>query len=168
MAQGDAAKPDSEIARREELGINYELMHDDDIEELLTNAMYLDEYITTVDASGKTTKVDKVERAYIDYDMAAARIMISPANRVSYVSRDLANLMRLRNSRLIKCIKMQMRPDRYNLGQANFFRAIETYVDYMLSDAIGGRKAELLKRSPRETTFRAEVLNEKKNKGVVA
>ncbi len=141
----EGGKRDEEIAFREELATNYELLHDEKLEKFMEDLMYKPGVIL----NPTTGQYEVIRRADIDFDMAALRMIISHVNRASFISPEEAEVLKIKLRHIIRRIRMRMRPDTYNLGVANFLKAVEIYVLVMLSDAVGGRKAKLTKTIPK-------------------
>lgn len=136
---------ETERAWRQELGTNYELLHDDDIEDLLKRAMYKD----VVVYNKEQKRYELIQGAEIDHDFAALRVIVSHLNRGSFITQADAEVMRWEVSAMLRRIKMQMRPDTYNLSVSNFLSSFRVFAEFLLSDAIEGRKAKLVKTIPR-------------------
>lgn len=144
---GEAQKPDSEIQWREQLGTNYELLHDDAIEQMLEEEMY--EKALVHDAT--TGKWQVVRTGKINYNIAALRTIVSHIIRSSFISRDEAIDIELDVEAIIKRIILQCSPDAYNMGLSNWLESIRIWVHIALHDSIDGCKAKLTKTVPRVT-----------------
>lgn len=164
MAAAEGGRTDTESQWRQQLDINYELLHDDGLEKLMEDAMYESVVATTKDVNGvETTKV--YPHARINFNMAALREVGSHVNRASFLTKEQAVLTRIKLRCIMKRIKITMRPDQYNLGLSNFLHGYSIWIDFLLSDAEDGRKAKLLKTNPRLTTLQLEEV-ERNKKGV--
>jgi hypothetical protein len=161
-AAGEATqKSDADVMWQQQLGTNYELLHDDGVEDLLNEAMFK----KAVVYNQVTQKWEVIAKAQLDFDMAALRILISPVNRASFLSPKEAEAMKYKIRAILKRIKMQMNPDHYNLGVSNFLKSIEIYTEFALNDAMDGRKAKLTKTIPKISTFQVETVNTNQKQG---
>jgi hypothetical protein len=152
MAGGESQRNESEQQWREQLGTNYEMMHDDALEDLFNELMWQARLYQ--DPATKEWKVAK--RAVIDYDMVALRLIISHVNRASFITPFQYKILKIKLRYVLKCIRIRMNPRDYNLGINNTLKAIEIYVSFLLADAVDGRKAKLLKTVPRITRLEVE------------
>jgi len=156
---GEASKTsESEANRRLELETNFEILHDLDVEAMLTDMMYDKLYwvdSTEKDAQNPDGKVH-VARGELNYDMASLRMLWSQVNRASFLSPKEANMIKIKVRNIMRRIKLQSRPDEYSLGKVNFLKAIEIQLYIMLNCAIEGRTARLLKMSSKATSLNVE------------
>jgi hypothetical protein len=143
---------------REQLGTNYEMLHDPDVEALLTEEVYQKLYWVDETQKSPESPLGKVHVAKgdINFDMAALRLLYSQVNRSSFISPHEALIIKIKLRNIMRRIKLQTRPDQYSLGFVNFLKAVEINMMFLLNDAIEGRKARLLKTSPRVTTLAVE------------
>jgi len=154
--QGEMGRPFTEEEWRSLLRIDYELLHDDALENLLENQMYSE--VTVKNHDGTEEK-----QVLVNYDIAALRTLITHLNRTSFIPPSEAELIKLYMEAAIVTIEMQMPEDAYNLGIGNFLDALDVFVRLMVNDAINGRKAKLIKTIPRATTI--SFREEKETKG---
>lgn len=141
-AQGEAMRSsEADVSREEQLGTNNELLHDKAVEGLLEEEMYQKIVYQIVDNKGAplmdaagNPKLG-VLRGDLNYDMAAIRMILSHVNRASFLNPAEAAIMKVRIRAMIKMIKLQTSPDRFNLGFANFLRGIEIAAIFLINDA---------------------------------
>lgn len=147
--QGQGQKPLSEQEWREQLGINYELLHDEFIEAMLQARCYKPGRIVKIKDDGGNEREIIVPE--LDRDMAALRTLMSHLNRTSFITSEEGELIKLYMERTIIGIEMKMDEDDYDLGEGNLLDAINVLIRLAVDDAVEGRKAKLIKTIPRRT-----------------
>jgi len=132
---GDASRPASETEIMETLGINIHIIEDEKLMALL------DRMVDTKDENGNPNGVD--------LDNLALRVMATKLIRGSWVDPIDVDIAQLEVERLINRIEMNMDEDTYEYGGTNLLEAIAKVIQTAWSDAKGGRKAKLLKVTPK-------------------
>jgi len=134
--------PDQELLQ--ELGINIHMLEDDNLTALLK----------ALSTSNKKNE---------DLDDLALRVMSSKLIRSSWLDPIDTMIGQLEAERLITRIEMNMNEDEYEYGGTNLLEAISKIIQTAYSDAKDGRKAKLLKVSPR--VFEIAMRETKKKEG---
>lgn len=136
MAAGEAQRSDTEVAFRQDMGVNHVLISDDGVEKLFDTLMY------TNDEQGKVTGVN--------YDMAALRVLASHLLATSFINsehdRRLANLYADSD---LQRIRMGMNEEEYNSEINSLLDAFALFVRVRLGNADQGKLARLLKMQTR-------------------
>ena len=135
VLMGDSQRPLSESEMIEQLGINIHIIEDDKLNS------FLEQICLIKDKQGKVLDVD--------LNALALRIMATKLIRSSWVDPIDVDIAQLELERLINRVEMDMDEDTYEYGGTNLLEAIAKVVQTAWSDAKGGRKAKLLKVSPR-------------------
>lgn len=154
------AKSEAEQNWQNILGSNYELVHDDDIEKLLSDLMYYRKVVK--DSQGNEVVIN----VGVNENMASLRLILSNLNRCAFLQPSEYPIMKLKLRNMVRYAKLQMNPQQYNLGTANFFRAVGINFTFLLNDALGGRKATLLKTSPQVTSVEVKEGEQAQKKGL--
>lgn len=130
----DASRPVSETEMMEQLGINIHMIEDDKLNTFL-------ETISVVkDCKGKIE---------VDLNTLALRIMSTKLIRASWVDPIDVDIAQLELERLINRVEMDMDEDTYEYGGTNLLEAMAKVIQTAWSDAKNGRKAKLMKVTPR-------------------
>lgn len=132
---GEAQRPQQEAEMMEQLNINIHIIEDEKLNS------YLEQIATKVDEKGNPNG--------IHLDNMALRILTSKLIRSSWVDPIDVDIAQLEVERLVNRIEMNMDEDTYEYGGTNLLEAVAKVVQTAWSDAKGGRKAKLLKVTPR-------------------
>jgi len=135
LLMGGASRPVSETEMMEQLGINIHMIEDDKLNSFL-------EKISIIKDGD-----DKVED--IDLNTLALRIMSTKLIRASWVDPIDVDIAQLEVEALIDRIELDMDEDTYEFGGSNLLEAMGKVIQTAWSDAKGGRKAKLMKVTPR-------------------
>lgn len=157
-----ANRTDDDVAWKEQQGTNYELLHDDPVEEVLNEMMYE----RAVILNEKTGQYEVIKRANIDLNMVGLRLTTSHLNRASFNSIKDVEILKCKQRAMTKLVKMQMRPDTFTLGMSTFLSGVEFTTEIGLNDSVEGKKAKLLKTIPRVTSVEVQTGELQKPKGV--
>lgn len=158
---GAATKNDDDVAWKEQQGTNYELLHDDPLEEVLNAMMYK----SAVVLNPQTNQYEVVKRAELDLNMVGLRLTTSHINRASFNDERDIEILKTKNRAMSKLIKMQMRPDTFSLGMTTFLTGVEYANEIALNDSKDGKKAKLLKTIPRVTSVEVQTGEFKQPRG---
>jgi len=132
---GSLSRPVSDTEMMEQLGINIHMIEDDKLNSFLEN-------ISTIkDGDNKITD--------IDLNTLALRIMSTKLIRASWVDPIDVDIAQLEVEALIDRIELDMDEDTYELGGSNLLEAMGKVIQTSWSDAKNGRKAKLMKVSPK-------------------
>jgi hypothetical protein len=154
MVVADAGKSVSELEAIRELGINKHLITDDKVDAILEGMATL-----AVVEQDPITKKDVI-RKYTVPKWAAAFIARSQLIRTSYNDRRDAYIGMLESEDLLDQIAMQMSEAEFENGGGLMLQAVQLLIDTAWSDSIDGRKAKIVKVSPK--TYEIAWKNEKK------
>jgi len=132
---GDSQRPVDEQTMAEQLGINIHTIEDDKLNSFL-------EQIAIIKGPDGTVKD-------VDLNALALRVMVSKLIRSSWVDPIDVDIAQLEVERLINRVEMEMDEDTYEYGGTNLLEAVAKIIQTAWSDAKGGRKAKLLKVTPR-------------------
>ena len=135
VLMGEAQRPISQQEIIEQLGINIHIIEDDRLNALLEGMAVM---------RNKDGNVDEV-----DLDALALRVMASKLIRSSWVDPIDADIAQLEVERFINRVEMNMDEDTYEYGGTNLLEAVGKIIQTAWSDAKNGRKAKLLKVTPR-------------------
>lgn len=102
-------------------------------------------------------------RVHVDWDALAMRTKDSPVLRGSYVDPIDAQIRMVKSRRFAGRIELMTSEDEYELGATNFYEAMDDHYATTWADATNGRKAKLLKVSPRQ--FEISMPEHKQEKG---
>jgi len=133
---GDAQRGIADQEIMEGLGINPHMIEDEKLNTLLDN-------LTRV----KNPQTNEV--IAIDMDALSLRVMISKLIRSSWLDPIDATIGQLEAERFITRVEMNMNEDEYEYGGTNLLESISKIIQTAYSDAKDGRKAKLLKVTPR-------------------
>jgi hypothetical protein len=146
------SRTDDDVAWKEQQGTNYELIHDDPLEEVLNDLMY--ESAVAQDPATKQWIV--IKRAQINLNMVGLRMVASHVNRCSFNDRKDIEVLKPKMRAMTKLVKMQMRPDTFTLGMSTFIAGFEYATNIALNDSVDGKKAKLLKTIPKITSVEVQ------------
>ena len=147
----DSGKTQTDIEVQRELGINRLLITDDDMNDLVKGMAF--NVVKVIGSDGKL-----VEQTTIVPRWAAVFIIRSQLIRTSYNSKHDAYIGMLETEDLLDKVAMQMSELEYENGGSLLLQAIQLLAETAWSDSIEGRKAKLLKVSPKtyEIGFRGQ------------
>jgi len=151
-------KGDASVEFDRALGVNRELIHDPYLEGILEQMCW--KYTAIYDDKGNITQVVPSE---INYDGLSLRTLLSHLNRVSYITLKEADHLKLLARRTLIGIEMATEEQNFSMGRGNFYDSTLIMILQIIDDSIGGKKAQLLKRSARVTGV--EVSERKKGEG---
>jgi len=143
---GDSQKSPQEMEILERQGINIHMIEDSNLNTYL-------EKMSVIENNGKSE---------VDLNAFALRIMATKLIRASWVDPIDVDIAQLELERLINRVEMDMDEDTYEYGGTNLLEAIAKVIQTAWSDAKGGRKAKLLKVTPR--VFEISMPTQRKNK----
>jgi hypothetical protein len=149
--QNETGKGDPDADWKQELGTNYEILHDQDVERMLNEEVYDKILYQDPDDLDEVTKEPKwkVGKGYLNTNMAALRMSLSHTMACAFITQKKANILEIKQRAMFKRIKLQTRPDLYDLGMVNLLKACEIRGIVQLQNSIEGRMAKLLKTIPR-------------------
>jgi hypothetical protein len=156
-----AGRTDDDVAWKEQQGTNYELLHDDPLEEVLNGMMYERAIVW----NEKENAYQIIPRANVDLNMLGLRLTASHVNRASFNSATDVEIAKCELRAMTKLVKMQCRPDTFSLGMSTFLTGVEYYNTISLNDSVDGKKAKLLKTIPRVTSVEVQTGEIQRNKG---
>ncbi len=156
-----ANRTDDDVAWKEQQGTNYELLHDDPLEEVLNEMMY--DRAVVFDKTKNDYVV--VKRAKINLNMVGLRLASSHVNRTSFNDKQDVEMLKCDLRAMTKLVKMQSPPDTFSLGMSTFLMGAEYYDTIGLNDSVDGKKAKLLKTIPRVNTVEVSTGELPKGKG---
>lgn len=145
---GEAQHPITSQEMYQQLGINVHIIEDDKLIELLERLSFA------------KNDNDEVE---VDKDSLALRVMASKLIRSSWLDPLDSIIGQLEAERLVNRIEMNMNEDEYEYGGTNLLEAFLKLIQTAYSDAKDGRKAKLLKVTPR--VFEIGMRETKKKEG---
>jgi len=150
---GSMSRPPDVKEMMDELGINIHMIEDDKLNIFLENIALI--------KNGD----DKVED--IDLNALALRIMSTKLIRASWVDPIDVEIAQLELERLINRVEMDMDEDTYEYGGTNLLEAMSKVIQTAWADAKNGRKAKLMKVTPK--VFEITMTEPgKKNKGIIS
>lgn len=132
---GSSQNPMDEQRLMEELNINIHMIEDKPLNDFLSDIA--------------TIKDDKGNVTEYDLNVVALRVLASKLIRTSYVDPIDVDIAQLEVDRLINRVEMNMDEETYEYGGTNLLEAMGKIIQTAWSDAKIGRKAKLLKVSPR-------------------
>lgn len=147
---GELARPLTEQEMREQLGINVHMIDDE------TLTKFLEDLSKGIDGKGNQT---------IDLDAASLRILASKLLRTSYIEPIDALIGQLEVENLIARMELEMNEEEYELGGTNFLEATGQLIKTAYSDSVNGRKAKLLKVTPKAFEINIPEQDKKKKGG---
>jgi hypothetical protein len=154
MVMADASRSVSDMEAIRELGINKHMITDDKVDQILEGMATL-----AVVEKDPISKKDVVKK-YTVPKWAAAFIARSQLIRTSYNEKHDAYIGMLQTEDLLDQVAMKMTEEEYENGGGLLLQAIQLLCDTAWSDSIDGRKAKILKVSPK--TYEISWRNEKK------
>jgi hypothetical protein len=152
----ESNKSSTDIEFDRELGVNRELIHDPRFEALLEDDIYIRRPVT--DEKGNlvlSKETGEVQYVVLGKDKNALtmRAMFSQLNRTSWISEKDARIQTiLFRLALLKLRASQPEPT-YTMSDSALFDVYEIMGMNMISDCVGGRKAQLLKRQSKATAI---------------
>ncbi len=146
FAYGQSSKGDSAVEFDKVLGVNRELIHDPFLEDLMESTCV--RWGAVYDEQGNPTKLVPVGR---DYDGLAMRVLLSPLNRVSFISEKTATHLKHLARRALIGVEMNTPEHEFSMGHGNFHDSMLVMITQSIDDSIDGKKAMLLKRQARVT-----------------
>jgi hypothetical protein len=144
LVVADSGRTQSEIEHIRELGINRDLIDDDKLDQFLESFSMQ----TVLQPDPKDPKKMREVRIAVPR-WAAVFIARSSLIRTSYMDPIDAAIGQIRTRRLLRKVKMSMSEEEYENGGALLLDAVRLITDTAWCDAINGRKAKLLKVSPK-------------------
>ena len=145
---GEAQRGISDQELIEGLGINIHMVEDGELNALL---------------KGLSTHKNSDDSIDVDFDVLALRVMSSKLLRSSWLDPIDTMIGQLEAERLVTRIEMNMDEDTYEYGGTNLLESLSKIIQAAYSDAKDGRKAKLLKVSPR--VFEIAMRDTKKKEG---
>ncbi len=146
---GEAGRPVTDQEMMESLGINIHVIEDERLTSMLERAAFQ----------------NNGNEEGVDLNLFSLRIMTSKLIRSSWVDRIDAMIGQLEAERLVNRIELNMDEDTYEYGGTNLLDAMVKLIQTAWSDATDGRKAKLLKVTPR--VFEIGMRETKKKEGVL-
>lgn len=135
----DAGRTASEREDAALLGINLNMIQDEGLTKWLDR-------LSVIKTDGHDGNPGE---AIVDLNMLALRFMCSSLIRTSYVEPIDAEIAMMETEQFVNRIELQLPEDSYEFGGSNLLEAICAVIKTSWADAVNGRKAKLLKVSPR-------------------
>lgn len=157
-----ATRTDDDVAWKEQQGTNYELIHDDPLEEVLNELMYEKAVVWNKEKG----EWQVIKKAQLDLNMVGLRMVASHVNRCSFNSQKDIEVLKPKMRAMTKLVKMQMRPDTFTLGMSTFLAGFEYQTNIALNDSVDGKKPKLLKTIPKITSVEVSTGEIQKPKGM--
>jgi len=149
-AAAEAQKNSDEVSFMQNLGMFYEYLHDDPVEQALDSLMH-DVYVY----NDPTTKaVQIIRNGKINFNFTALRMLMSHKTDLSFLSKTAGELAQLDMEYSILNIESETSPDEYGLGLSNLLIASQFCLNRSLNNALDGRLARLLRNPVRTTDIR--------------
>lgn len=156
VVSSDTQRTQAEHEEAQQLAINLPMIHDD----------YVLKTLESMAIVKWQTPGEKGEpRTQINWDLLALRVKTSPLIRTSYVDPIDMQIALLESEMFILRTEMNLNEEEYELGGTNFLEAMGDLIATAWSDAKDGRKAKLLKVSPRE--IQISMPEQQKKKGLL-
>lgn len=162
-AQADLARGDSEtdIALKRDQGIRYDILHDEDTEDILSQKCLKPQLMPAYDEQGKLLyERDKegnilldghgnpiivYKQGYvIDNTFAALKNMLSPVNRCVFLDPRNKQLVRLQMEDIIEDAKMNLPERDFDLGLGSYLDSQYSTMLLLTDDATNGNKVKAL------------------------
>lgn len=156
-----ASRTDDDVAWKEQQGTNYELIHDDPMEAVLNEMMH--DRAIVYNEEKKEYQV--IANALPNLNMIGLRMVASHVNRCSFNEKSDVAILKPKLRAMTKLVKMQMRPDTFNLGMSTFLAGFEYANIIALNDSVEGKKSKLLKTIPKITSVEVSAGELPKSKG---
>jgi hypothetical protein len=180
-AQNEAVRGDNEtdIAFKKDLSFKYEVIHDEDKEDILAQKCLKPTPTPAVDDKGQIQYVhDKkgalildgngepiiqyVQGYVIDNNYAALRNMVSHTNRLTFLSPKNKRLLELLTEDIIEDVKTNNLESEFDLGNGAYLNSIFADEVLLLSDAENGNKVKAMLENRQIKTFDMTMGNKEK------
>jgi hypothetical protein len=162
-AQGEAARGDTEsdLAWKNLMAFRYEVIHDEDIEDILSQKCMKPTFIPKVDEKGAVAyaqdeagnivtdgagqPVIQYERVFqIDNAMAALRNMLSHTNRLTFLNPKNKRYLELIVEDLCLDVEMNMPEDEFDSSVGAYLDSLQANMVMLLNDAENGNKVKAM------------------------
>lgn len=136
---GESGRTASEREDAAILGINLNMIQDEGLTKWLDR-------LSVIKTNGKDGNPSD---AFVDLNMLALRFKCSSLIRTSYVEAADAQIAMMEAEQFVDRIEMDLDEDNYEYGGTNLLEAICDVIKTSWADSVNGRKAKLLKVSPK-------------------
>ncbi len=158
MMRGDT---EADIAWRKDLAIRYEVLHDDDVEDILAQKVLKPIKVPDLDAKGNLQYqrdengnvltdsngnpfIKFKDAVAVDNSFAALRTMISHVNRCTFLDPKNTRLVQLVMEDIIEDAKMNLPEKDFDLGLGSYLDSLWNHMFFLTNDAQNGNKVKAL------------------------